>query len=139
MEQTMSQRRSNSIPTVLEGLDAFERWHAKQTHDDGKRISPDKAIVRAIERALQAILIDDRQTVSIDQVQAWLLNDLGFRIDLNRIDEHCLYKAGKTGTATKRFAQPKMNPDLRIVRDHVYAVASGKAFYTYETRSHSRK
>lgn len=135
----MSQRTSKSIPIVLEGLDAFERWHAKQTHDDGKRISPDKAVVRAIERALQAILIDARQTVTVDQVQAWLLNDLGFRIDLNRIDEHCLYKAGKTGTAKKSFSKTKTNPDLRIVQDNVYAVASGKMVYTNETRSHRNK
>jgi hypothetical protein len=116
----MATQKAKRTPISLDGLEAFERWHEQQTHDKGPRITPDKAIVRA-------------------DVQNWVLRKLGFKIDEERIDEHCLYKAGQSGTATKRFPQPKKNPDLRIVKDGVYTVARGKSFYTYETRSHSNK
>jgi hypothetical protein len=127
------------IPNVLDGLEAFEQWNAKHTHDMGTPLTPDKAIVRAVEKALESRLHNATETVSAADIQHWIVNELRFKIDAERINEHCLYKAGESGTPTNPFPQPKKNPDLRIVRDGVYAVARGKPFYTYETRSHSNK
>jgi hypothetical protein len=135
----MPSGKSSHIPHVVVGLEAFDQWHSKQTHDLGTRISTDKAIVRAIEKALESLLHNASEKVSAADVQHWILNELDFKLDEERIDEHCRYKAGESGTSTKRFPQPKKNPDLRMVGDGVYTVARGKPLYTYETRSHSNK
>lgn len=135
----MSSDKSIRTRNVLDGLEAFDQWHAKQMHDMGTRITPDKAIVRAIEKALESLLCNAIETVTATDVQHWVLTELCFTIDAERIDEHCMYKAGESGTSAKRFSQPKKNPDLRRVRDGVYGVARGRQFYTYETKSHSNK
>ena len=124
---------------VLEGQEQFYQWNEKQTHDKGTAITPDKALVRAMDKALESLLHNAAETVSPADIQHWIVNELRFKIHVDRIDEHCLYKAGESGTPRKAFPQPIKHPVLRIVRDGVYAVARDRPFYTYTTRSHSNK
>ncbi len=118
------------------GVAAFEQWHAKQTHKDGRRISEDKTLVAAINDALEGLLDNPNKTVSVADVYSYILQKHKFGVPAERIDEHCLYESGKAGTSTKIFSQPKKNPTLRIVGDGVYALVPGAESYTYRQNRH---
>jgi hypothetical protein len=122
--------------------EAFDRWHAKQVHLKGTRKTRDKAIVAAMDKAIEALLSSPSSTVDASSIQAWILEHLKFGdsiVSKERIDEHCLYQAAKPGTATKTFPQPKSNAALRVVREGVYGLATGKSWYEYEQRRHRNK
>jgi hypothetical protein len=135
----MSMKSAKHHSGVVSEEEAFDSWHSRHTHDDGTRKTRDKALVAAINSALESLLNGPDATVSAAEIQSWTSQHLRFGdevLKIARIDEHCLYEAGELGTTTKKFGQPKRKPTLRIVNEGVYALVSGSASYTYLEISH---
>lgn len=121
--------------------EAFNHWRERHTHDDGSLKTPDKALVAAVNRALEELLIGPDANVTAAEIQSWILRHFGFGesiLSRKRVDEHCRYESGEVGTPIKKFSQPKKNPTLRIVTNGVYALAEGAESYVYREISHRR-
>lgn len=118
---------------------AFDRWHARCSHENGDRKTEDKARVAAINHALKALLNLPIAEVDVVAIQDWIRSNLGFGADylsLDRIHEHLAYESGKDGFGAKKF-NPKQ-PTIHEIRPGIFSLPKGCGEYQFKEISHHR-